>query len=366
MQHLFSPLTIRTLTIRNRVGVSPMCQYSSIDGFANDWHLQHIGSRASGGAGLIIMEATGVLPEGRITPACHGLWKEAHIDKLKHITDFSKEQGAAIGIQIGHAGRKASMAKPWEGGARLSAAEGGWKTWAPSAIPFAVDHEAPHEMTVDDIKKLLDAFVASAKLAVRAGFQIIELHGAHGYLLHEFMSPISNKRTDNYGGSEENRFRLFIEAAKAVKSAIPSDIILGARLSCIDWAEGGLKIADTVRLSAALKKEGVDFIDCSSGFVLPDEKIPFAPGFQVPFAEEIRKGANIVTAAVGGISEAQQADAIIREGKADMVFMARAMLRDPYWPVHAAQELGVEAGLVPPQYLRGYSANKFVGVKKAG
>lgn len=366
MNHLFSPLTIRSLTIRNRIGVSPMCQYSSVDGFANDWHVQHIGSRAAGGAGLVIMEATGVSPEGRITPSCHGLWQEAHIEKLKRITEFSREQGAAIGIQIGHAGRKASMEKPWEGGKRLSLAEGGWKTWAPSAIPFAPDHEPPHEMTIGDIRKLTDDFVASAQRAVRAGFQIIELHGAHGYLLHEFMSPLSNRRTDDYGGTEENRFRLLIEIARAVKAAVPADIILGARLSCIDWAEGGLKIADTVRLSAALKKEGVDFIDCSTGFVVPDEKVPFAPGFQVPYAEEIRKEAGILTAAVGGISEAPQADAIIREGRADMVFLARAMLRDPYWAVHAALALEADAGLVPAQYLRGYSANKFTGVRKTG
>lgn len=360
---LFSPLTLRGLTLRNRVGVSPMCQYSSQDGFASDWHLVHLGSRAAGGAGLIIMEMTDVQPEGRISPGCNGIWSDAHVEPLKRITAFCREQGAAIGIQIAHAGRKASMARPWDGGKRLAASDGGWMVSAPSAIPFQADHAPPHEMTKDDIARVKDAFVDGARRAVKAGFQIIELHGAHGYLLHEFLSPLSNKRTDEFGGSEENRFRLILSIAREVRAAVPKEIVLGTRLSCVDWADGGLTLPDTTRLSSQLKAAGVDFIDCSSGFVTSDAKVPFAPGFQVPFAKEIREKAGIATAAVGMITEAAMANSIIAKGEADMVFLARAMLRDPYWPVHAAIELGAEPDL-PVQYLRGYEANKFAAPKR--
>ena len=360
---LFTPLTLRSLTVRNRIGVSPMCQYSSRDGFATDWHLVHLGSRAVGGAGLIIMEMTDVQPEGRISPGCNGIWSDAQVEPLKRITAFVKEQGAAIGIQIAHAGRKASMQRPWEGGKRLLPDNGGWIPSAPSPIPFLPEHAPPHEMTRDDIDRVADAFVAGARRAAAAGFQVIELHGAHGYLLHEFMSPLSNKRTDDYGGSEENRFRLTLRIAREIRSAVPKDIVLGARLSCTDWVEGGLTIADTTRLSAQLKKEGVDFIDCSSGFVTSDAKVPFAPGFQVPFAKEIRAKAGIATAAVGMITEAAMANDIVAKGEADLVLLAREMLRDPYWPTHAALELGAELPL-PPQYLRGYEANKFAQPKK--
>jgi 2,4-dienoyl-CoA reductase-like NADH-dependent reductase (Old Yellow Enzyme family) len=364
---LFTPITFRGLTIRNRIGVSPMCQYSAEDGFASDWHLVHIGSRALGGAGLIIMEATGVQPEGRITPACTGIWKDEHIAPLQRVTEFAKHHGAAIGIQLAHAGRKASMASPFKGGQRITAAEGGWQTVAPSAIPFQPDFAPPHALTKDEIKQLVDDFVAAAKRAVRAGFQIIEIHGAHGYLLHEFYSPLSNKREDEYGGTEENRFRLILDIARAIRAAVPQEIVLGARLSCSDWAEGGFTIDDSVRLSAALKKGGVDFIDCSSGALTPDAKIPVGPNYQVPFAKAIRDKAAIPTAAVGMINEPQQANDIILKGEADMVFLARAMLRDPYWALHAADVLGAEMD-VPQQYLRGYRSEQLARPrqKKAG
>ncbi len=364
---LFTPITFRGLTIRNRIGVSPMCQYSSQDGFANDWHLVHVGSRALGGAGMIIMEATGVSPEGRITPLCHGIWKDAHVDYLKRITAFAIGHGAAIGIQLAHAGRKASMGAPWEGGKRLKKTDGGWTTVAPSPIPFMPEFDAPHEMTLDDIRRLKEDFVAGAHRAERAGFQIVEIHGAHGYLLHEFYSPLSNKRTDQYGGSEENRFRLICEIARELRAELRPQTVLAVRLSCSDWAEGGVTIDDTVRLSAALKKEGVDFIDCSSGALTADAKIPVGPNYQVPFAKDIRDKAGIPTAAVGMINEPAQANDIIAKGEADMVFLARAMLRDPYWPLHAADVLGAEMD-VPVQYLRGYRSEQLARPrqKKAG
>jgi len=351
--HLFSPLKIRNLTLRNRIGVSPMCQYSSEDGFVNDWHLAHLGSRAAGGAGLVMMEATNVTAEGRITPACTGIWKEAHVEPLRRITDFIKKSGAAVGIQLGHAGRKASMSKPWEGGKRLSKSQGGWETIAPSALAFSPDHEAPKEMSLAEVQKLSADFVSAAQRAVRAGFQVIELHGAHGYLLHEFLSPLSNKRTDGYGGSRENRCRLALEIAGQVRNAIPQEIVLGTRLSCVDWLEGGITLDDSLYLAQELKKRGVDFVDCSSGFLTAEANPPFAPGFQVPFAREIREKAEIMTCAVGLITEAHQADGIIRGGSSDLVFLARAMLRDPYWPIHAARQLQQKAE-IPPQYLRGY------------
>lgn len=350
---LFSPITFGNLEIRNRIGVSPMCQYSSVDGFASDWHVVHLGSRAVGGAGLVMMEATAVTPEGRITPACNGIWDDAHVEPLKRVTGFIREHGAAAAIQIAHAGRKASTAVPWLGRSTLTEKDGGWKPVAPSAVPFKDDDEAPHEMTPDDIKRTQDAFVAAARRAVAAGFQIVELHGAHGYLMHEFLSPLSNKREDDYGGPEENRFRFMLEIAKRVRDELPKDIVVGARLSCIDWAEGGLEIGDTVRLSAALKELGIAFIDCSSGALVANAQMTVKPGYQVPFAKEIRAKAGIPTCAVGLITEPRHANDIISAGAADMVFLARAMLRNPYWPVHAALELGAVPP-VPSQYLRGY------------
>lgn len=356
LPHLFTPITFRNLTLRNRIGVSPMCQYSATDGFATDWHLVHLGARATGGAGLVIMEATAVLPEGRITPGCTGLWDDAHIPQLTRIAAYIKSQGAAAGIQLAHAGRKASCDLPWQGGKPLAADHGGWQTVAPSAIAFAEGHPVPREMTLADIAAFKDAFVAAALRAVQAGFQVIELHGAHGYLLNEFLSPLSNKRSDAYGGSFENRCRLILEIAAAVHAAVPVDIVLAARLSCTDWVEGGWTGQDSIALSRLLKEKGIDFIDCSTGAIVADAQIPAAPGFQVPFAEQIRHEAGIPTAAVGLITEAQQADDIVSGGRADLVLLARAFLRDPYWPVRAAHELGADTDVVPLQYLRGYNA----------
>lgn len=367
LPHLFSPITFRNLTLRNRIGVSPMCQYSATDGFATDWHLVHLGARASGGAGLVIMEATAVLPEGRITPGCTGLWDDAQIPQLKRIADFIKSQGAAAGIQLAHAGRKASCDLPWKGGMPLGTDQGGWQTVAPSAIAFSKDYPVPREMTLDDIQQFKNAFIAAVLRAVQAGFQVIELHGAHGYLLNSFLSPLSNKREDAYGGSFENRCRLMLEIAEAARAAVPVDIVLAARLSCTDWVDGGWTGDDSAALSKKLKEKGIDFIDCSTGAIVADANIPAAPGFQVPFATQIREEAGMPTAAVGLITEAKQADDIVTQGKADMVFLARAFLRDAYWPAHAAQELGVDADTVPLQYLRGYHASRTAApAKKAG
>lgn len=364
---LFSPLDLRGVTFRNRIGVSPMCQYSAEDGFVNDWHLVHLGARAAGGAGLVIMEATGVLPEGRITPGCTGIWSDAQAEKLKPVVDFIEKQGAVAGIQIAHAGRKASCDLPWRGGVPLPAGDpAAWQTVGPSALAFQEGHPAPREMTPDDIRRVQDAFVAAARRAVAAGFRFIELHGAHGYLLHSFFSPLSNRRTDDYGGSHDNRARFMLETAAAVRAAIPAAAVLAARLSCSDWREGGLTIEDNVALAAALKGLGVDLVDCSSGGNVHDAKIPAAAGYQVPFAAQIRRDAALPTAAVGMITEARHADDIIRKGDADMVFLARAMLRDPYWAVHAAVELGAEPD-VPPQYLRGYHQSRTAApAKKTG
>lgn len=357
MTALFSPITIRGTTIKNRIGVSPMCQYSSEDGFASDWHMAHIGARAAGGAGLIVMEATAVHPHGRITPHDLGLWKDEHVPMLARIVSFVKSQGAVIGIQLAHAGRKASMARPWDGGKRLSADEGGWDMIAPSPIPFAPEHPAPKEMTAQDIESLIDDFSRSAKMAVKAGFQLIEIHAAHGYLLHEFLSPLANHRTDNYGGSRENRFRLVLEIAQRLRTELPDNVILATRLSCVDWIEGGIIVDDSIALSAELKNIGVDLIDCSTGAIAPGEKIPVGPGYQVTFAQQIKEKTGIPTAAVGMITEAAQAEKIIAEGQADFVFIARAFLKDPSWALHAAEALG-EKPAVPPQYERGYPAKR--------
>jgi 2,4-dienoyl-CoA reductase-like NADH-dependent reductase (Old Yellow Enzyme family) len=352
--HLFSPLTLRSVTLRNRIGVSPMCQYSATDGFANDWHLIHLGSRAVGGAGLVIVEATGVAPEGRITPGCTGLWSDKHIEPLARIAAVIKEHGAVAGIQIAHAGRKASAALPWKGGAHLSEAEGGWETIAPSAIPFGGDlPKVPRVMTEADILRVQNDFVATAKRALTAGFNFLELHSAHGYLFNEFLSPITNQRTDRYGGSYENRTRILIETARAVRKVWPDNLPLAVRISAIDWMPGGWQIEDSIALAKLLKAEGVDLMDCSSGGLVPDAKIKVEPGYQVLFAEKVRHGANIPTAAVGFITEAKQADDIVRSGNADVVLLARQMLADPYWPAHAAKILGQK--ITPPnQYLRAW------------
>jgi 2,4-dienoyl-CoA reductase-like NADH-dependent reductase (Old Yellow Enzyme family) len=354
--HLFQPLTVRSVKLRNRIGVSPMCQYSAEDGVANDWHYVHLGSRAVGGAGLVITEATAVTPEGRITPGCLGLWSEKHVEPLARIANFIKLQGAVAGIQVAHAGRKASAAVPWKGGAHLSAAQGGWQTIGPSAIPFGADlGKVPRAMTTEDIVRAQNDFVAVANRALTAGFEWLELHAAHGYLFHQFLSPLTNQRTDQYGGSFENRIRLLLDTTRAVRQVWPDKLPLAVRISATDWKEGGWDIDQSIALAKLLKPEGVDLVDCSSGGLVPDAKIPAKPGYQVPFAEKIRQGANIATAAVGFITEPKQADLIIREGQADMVLLARQMLVEPYWPLHAAKVLGQKDKLPPPnQYARAW------------
>jgi len=352
--HLFSPLTIRSVTLRNRIGVSPMCQYSATDGVANDWHYVHLGSRAVGGAGLVIVEATGVAPEGRITPGCLGLWSEKHIEPLARIAKFVKEHGAVAGIQIAHAGRKASADLPWNGGAHLAEAQGGWQTIAPSALAFGGElTKVPRAMTEADIVRVQNDFVATAQRALTAGFQWLELHAAHGYLFNEFLSPLTNQRTDKYGGSFENRTRLLLDTTRAVRKVWPDHLPLAVRISAIDWKEGGWQIEDSIALAQLLKAEGVDLMDCSSGGVVPDAKITVKPGYQVPFAEKIRLGAGIATAAVGFITEPKPADDIVHRGQADVVLLARQMLVDPYWPAHATKALGHK--LTPPnQYARAW------------
>lgn len=333
-----------------------MCQYSSVDGVATDWHLVHLGSRAVGGAALVIAEATAVSSEGRITPGDAGLWADKHIEPLARINRFIKEHGTIAGIQLAHAGRKASAARPWEGGAHLDATAGGWQTIAPSALAFGGDlPKVPSEMSTADIARVQNDFVTATKRALAAGYEWLELHSAHGYLLHEFLSPLSNKRTDNYGGSFENRIRFLIDTTRAVRSVWPEHLPLTVRLSCTDWVPGGWDVEQSIELSRKLKAEGVDLIDCSSGGLVPDAKIPVAPCYQVPFAERIRREAGIVTAAVGFITQPHEADKIIRDGKADLVLLAREFLRDTYWPAHAARILGKKEKLsAPVQYARAW------------
>ena len=352
--HLFSPLTIRSVTLRNRIGVSPMCQYSARDGLANDWHYVHLGSRAVGGAGIVIVEATAVAPEGRITPGCLGLWSDDHIAPLARIVDFLKAQGTVPAIQIAHAGRKASAALPWRGGAHLAESDGGWPTIAPSAIPFGGDlPKVPRAMSVADIARVQSDFVATAKRALAAGFEWLELHAAHGYLFSEFLSPLANQRTDHYGGAFENRVRLLLDTVHGVRQVWPEKLPLAVRISATDWVDGGWDIEQSIALGKLLKAAGVDLVDCSSGGVVPNAKIKVEPGYQVPFAEKVRQGAGIRTAAVGYITEPKQADDIVRGGKADLVLLARQMLVDPYWPAHAAKALGHP--LPPPnQYARAW------------
>ena len=356
MAHLFDSLTIKSVTLRNRIGVSPMCQYSSEDGSASDWHLVHLGSRAVGGAGLVIAEATAVSPEGRITPGDAGIWADKHIEPLARITRFVKQHGAVAGIQIAHAGRKASAAVPWQGGAHLADSAGGWQPVAPSAVAFGGDlNKVPHALSAAEISQVQADFVAAAKRSRAAGYEWLELHSAHGYLSHEFLSPLSNQRTDGYGGSFENRIRFLLETTRAVRAVWPERLPYTLRLSCSDWVEGGWDIAQSVELSRRLKAEGVDLIDCSSGGAVPTAKIPVAPGYQVTFADRIRREAGIATAAVGMITEARQADAIIQSGQADLVLLAREELRDPYWPAHAARVLGHASAVPPPaQYARAW------------
>jgi 2,4-dienoyl-CoA reductase-like NADH-dependent reductase (Old Yellow Enzyme family) len=347
---LFSPLSIRQVTFRNRIVMSPMCQYSAKDGFAGDWHLAHYGSRATGGAGLIIQEATAVAPEGRITPGDLGLWSDEHIPALKQIVNFVHSQGAVAGIQLAHAGRKGSCAVPWEGGKQLDLKNGGWLTVAPSDIPFLEEDRYPEMLTIEGIKIITGAFRSAAKRAYIAGYRVIEIHSAHGYLLQEFLSPLSNHRNDEYGGPFENRIRLLTEVVRAVKTEWPDEFPLFVRISSTDWTEGGWTIGESVKLASVLKETGVDLADCSSGGNNADAKILFAPGYQVPFSEAVRE-TGILTGAVGLITNAAQAEEIIESGKSDLVLMGRELLRNPYFPLTAARELGAEINW-PKQYMR--------------
>jgi 2,4-dienoyl-CoA reductase-like NADH-dependent reductase (Old Yellow Enzyme family) len=352
--HLFEPYTVRGNTFRNRVGVSPMCQYSAEDGFANDWHLVHLGSRAVGGVGLVIAEATAIEPRGRITPQDIGIWSDDHIAPLKRITQFITEQGAIAGIQLAHAGRKASSYHPWSGKSGfVPYDEGGWEVVAPSAVPFNPDATPPHQLTHDEIDSIRANFISGAKRAIKAGFTFIELHAAHGYLLNSFLSPLSNHRTDEYGGSFENRARLLAEIATETRAIMPDSDVLAVRISATDWVEGGWTGDDSVALAKLLKPLGVDIIDASSGGLDIRQKIDIKPLYQVPFASQIRREAEIATATVGLINDAHQADQIIRDGEADMVLLGRKLLNDPYWTLHAAQTLGQPAP-IPSQYLRGF------------
>lgn len=356
MSDLFSPLKIRGVEFKNRVFVSPMCQYSSEDGMPNDWHFVHLGARAVGGASLVIVEATGVSPEGRITAQDSGIWSDAHAGAYSRITRFIKEQGAVPGVQLGHAGRKASTAVPWRGGRAVGEDEGGWTTVAPSGIPFDEGFPVPKEMDEGDIEKVVEDFRAAAGRSLDAGFEVVEVHMAHGYLLHQALSPLSNHREDGYGGSLENRARLPLAVARAVREEWPENLPVFVRISATDWVEGGWGLADSVWLSAQLKELGIDLVDCSSGGLVPNASITVEPGYQVPFAEEVRREAGIPTAAVGLITEPKQAEGIIANGKADAVLLARELLRDPHWPLRAAYELGAEADW-PVQYERARPRN---------
>ncbi len=350
---LLEPLSLRELTLRNRIGVSPMCQYSAEDGFTTDWHLVHLGSRAVGGAGMVFMEATAVEPRGRISPWDTGIWKDEHVAMLGRIAAFLRGQGAAPGIQLAHAGRKAGVQRPWEGGRAIPETEGGWQPVAPSPIPFHEEDPEPHELTRVEIRTLAGQFAAAARRALDAGFELVEIHGAHGYLLHEFLSPLSNHRDDDYGGSLSNRMRFALEVTEAVRAAWPARLPLFFRVSATDWVEGGWTLDECVVLARELKALGVDVVDCSSGGNSPLQKIAIGPGYQVPFAARIRAEAGIATAAVGMITSAVQADAIVRAGQADLVLLAREYLRDPYFAIHAAQALG-EKAFAPVQYARAF------------
>jgi len=357
MSHpLFSPFQLRSVQFANRIGVSPMCQYSSQDGFASDWHLVHLGSRAQGGAGLVILEASAVVPEGRISSADLGIWKDDHIPGLKRIAHFIQSQGARAGIQLAHAGRKGSMAPPSAGERLLGSEEGGWQPVGPSPIGFAPHYARPTELNQAGIDSVIRAFALAAHRALDAGFDLVEIHGAHGYLLNEFLSPLANQRTDSYGGSFENRTRLVLQVVDAVRDAWPSHLPLFVRISATDWAEGGWTIDESVELSRRLREHGVDLVDVSSGGLVPNAQIRLGPGYQTPFAARIRNEAGIPTAAVGLITEPDQANTIITEGQADLVLMARAMLRDPYWPLRAGVALEEQVSW-PPQYLRAAPAH---------
>jgi 2,4-dienoyl-CoA reductase-like NADH-dependent reductase (Old Yellow Enzyme family) len=350
---LFTPLRLRELEFKNRIAVSPMCEYSAKEGHPTSWHMVHLGSRAVGGAALVMTEATGVQAVGRISPADTGIYLDTHVDSWKPIAAFIKEQGALAGMQLAHAGRKASTAVPWLGGKAVPANEGGWTPLAPSAVPFDNTYPMPKEMTVAEIDQVVRDFEVAAKRALDAGFQVVEIHAAHGYLLHEFYSPLSNFRSDEYGGSFENRTRLVLRVAKAIRDLWPAGFPVFVRISATDWKEGGWDIRQSVELCRKLKEVGVDLIDVSSAGLLPGVSIPVGPGYQTEFAATIRREAGIATGAVGMISEPEQAETIVRTGQADIVLLAREMLRDPYWPRRAAQALGQKIK-GPVQYERAW------------
>ena len=351
MSKLFTPFKLGDIEFKNRIFVSPMCQYSSRDGLPTDWHLVHLGSRAVGGAALVMVEATAVSPEGRISPFDSGIWTDEHAQRFEPITRFIRRQNAIPAIQLAHAGRKASTDVPWQGGRPLGEDAHGWQPIAPSAIPFDDGDPVPREMSAGDIDAVAEQFVSAARRSLAAGFQVAEVHMAHGYLLHEFLSPLSNRRSDRYGGSLENRMRLPLEVVRAVRNAWPQELPLFVRISSTDWVEGGWDLEQSIELCKQLKTIGVDLIDCSSGALVPDAKIPAGPGFQTPFAAAIRQAADIATGAVGLITSPQQAEQIVATSQADVVLLAREMLRDPYWPLHAAKALKAEAAW-PVQYER--------------
>ncbi len=351
MSELLSSIKIRNLEFRNRIFVSPMCQYSATDGVPNDWHIVHLGSRAVGGAALVLTEATAVSPEGRISPADLGIWNADQVKAFKRITEFIKSQGAIPGIQLAHAGRKASTKTPWIGDGLVPESEGGWQVIGPSPAKFSDNYPQPKEMTAADIRKVVGEWADAAKRSLDAGFQVAEIHMAHGYLLHQFLSPLSNLRKDEYGGSLGNRMRFPLEVAEAVREVWPADLPVFVRISVTDWIEGGWDLPQSIDLAKELRKIGIDLIDSSTGGLLPGAKIPIAVGYQVKFAEELRKEAGIMTGAIGLITDAAQAENILVTGQADVIFMARELLRDPYFPLHAAKDLGDDPKY-PNQYLR--------------
>ena len=352
MSHLFSPLSLRGMTLSNRVVISPMCQYSADEGAATDWHLMHLGKFAISGVAMVIVEATGVTMEGRITPHCLALTNDAQEEALARVLQFCRQHGQArMAIQLAHAGRKGSSRRPWDPGPALTPATGGWVPEAPSAIPYSEQGQAPHAMTEADLQHVKAAFVAATRRALRLGFDAIELHGAHGYLLHEFLSPLTNVRSDAYGGSRENRLRYPLEVFRAIRAAWPDARPLGVRLSAVDWAEGGITLEDTVHYAAEFRKAGADWLDVSSGGLVANQQIPVGPGYQVPFSERVRSETGAPTMAVGLITEAQQAEDILTRGQADLIAIARAALRNPHWSWHAADALGDRIA-VAPQYER--------------
>ncbi len=351
MAHIFDPLLIRGITLPNRIGVSPMCEYSSVDGFANDWHLVHLGSRAVGGAGLVLTEATAVTPEGRISPEDLGIWSDAHIEFLARIVRFLKSQGTVPGMQLAHAGRKGSTYRPWSGYGAVAAKDGGWVPAAPSAVAYSEEYAMPQALTKQGIRSVVEPFAQAARRALEAGFLVLEIHAAHGYLLHEFFSPLSNFRDDEYGGSFENRTRIAREIVSTLRKLMPDRLPLFIRISATVWKEGGWDVEQAVELARQLAPLGVDLVDCSSAGLVHDQKIVAGPGFQVPFAERIRRDAGVMTSAVGLIETKEQVAEILAKGQADLVFMAREYLRDPYWPLRAARELKQPVSW-PVQYLR--------------